>query len=226
MRIVTHEYSDTYKKLSELPSFCFKNARLNRSLITSDKPMLLGSIINRIYVDSFDFPLKLDESHKCLFIVEPPYYNGFCTIYQQKFGHLETSFDTLFREQKILWIEDTFNIGSRKANKLYNYFSGSLLRMLYNTEIVQMYLDGQIVDESFNVLTYETIYRYLMGDVSVTKSEYLQVLSKYRNSYRSIVKWLTKKLKSSDSSPEQMRLLFWLKGKIDLDLLIFAKEGS
>ena len=224
MRIVTHEFAGTLAQFSDIPSFRFENKRFDRKLETSGRQTMIGAVINRIYVDSLEFPQNINQEHQCLFVVSVPYYNVFRRMYQEKFGVVPTSFDDLTTEHIIQWLMETYDIKTQKAKKLLDYFRGGLLKILYNPEAVNTFLNGEAKEPYFHSYTYDTVYKYLMGDISVSADDYLKALSKYNRSRTAITKWLTKKLEKEEPCIEVMKLQLWLQGKNDTDLLIFARE--
>ena len=224
MRIVTHEFADTLTRFSDVPSFRFENKRFDRKLETSGRATLLGPVINRIYVDSLEFPQAIDKMHQCLFVVSVPYYSVFRRMYQERFGSVPTSFDDLSTEHIVAWIMATYDVKTQKAKRLLNYFRGSLLKMLHNPDAVNAFLTGEAKEPYFHSYTYDTIYKYLMGDASVSADDYLRALSKYSRSRTAITAWLKRKLEQEEPDLEVWKLQLWLEGKNDTDLLGFAKE--
>ena len=224
MRIVTHEFTDTLSQFSKLPSFRFENKYFHRKMETSGRQTLTGPVINRIYVESLEFPQTIDKEHQCLFIVSVPYYTVFRRMYQERFGAVPTSFDELSTDHIVAWVMDTYNVKVRKAKKLLEYFRWSLLKMLHNPDAVSMFLTGNAKEPFYCSYTYETIYKYLMKDVSVSATDYLRALAKYNQSRTAVTKWLIKKLEKEDSNVEATKLLLWLQDKSDVDLLLFARE--
>jgi hypothetical protein len=191
---------------------------------TSGRMTLLGSVINRIYVDSLDFPRAISNEHKCLFIVSVPYYNIFRKMYQERFGASPASFDELTPEHTVQGAMETYRIKERKAKKLLNYFRGNLLKILHNPDAVNTFLTENVKEEHFHSYTYDTIYKYLTGAGSVSAEDYLHALSKYRLSRTAITKWLKKKLENEEEiSLKALRLQAWLQDKCDTDLLLFAR---
>ena len=227
MKIVTHEYADTLSKFKDVPALRFENLLFQKHLETSGRQTLLGKVINRIYVNSLEFPQTLNKEHWCLFIVDVPYYSVFERIYQERFAPMPTGFDKLSNENIVSWIMDTYNIKTRRAKKLLDYFRGNLLKMLHNPDAVNRFLTEKVNEPYFQSYTYETIYKFLTGNMSVTKDDYLKALYRYRESRTAVTTWLRKKLvkEGQDQTLEGMRLLLWLQDKVDTDLLIFAKEA-
>ena len=222
--IVTHEYADTMRKLDEVPSFRFENLRFDKHLETSERKTIAGQVINRIYVENLEWPKALNREHRCVFIVDIPYYNIFQKMYQERFaGSAPAVFDTLSKDHIIAWTMKTYNIKVGKAKKLLDYFRYSLLKMLYNPLEVNKFLTEKVSEPYFESYTYDTVYKYLTGDVSVTTNDYIKALYKYRMSKTAITEWLKKKLEKDEENLVTARLLAWLPGKADVDLLIFAK---
>jgi len=145
-------------------------------------------------------------------------------MYQERFGAIPTSFDELTYDQIIRWIMNTYDIKIRKAKQLLYYFSGGLLKMLYNPDAVNTFLTGEATESKFHSYTYDTVYRYLMGDTTVSNDDYIRALAKYKRSRTAITKWLQKRLEKEEPTLNVMRLLLWLQGKGDADLLLFARE--
>jgi len=224
MNIVTHEYAGTLSKFEAVPSFRFENLRFCRNLETSGRSTLAGQVINRIYVDSLEFPQALNKDHLCLFIISVPYYNVFQRMYQERFGSVPSGFDNLLHDNIVSWVMETYNIKARKAGKLLDYFRYSLLKMLHNPDAVNRFLTGEISEPYFCSYTYDTVYKYLMGDISITAADYLKALYKYRMSKTAITKWLRKKLEKEEQTLEVVRLQLWLQDKVDSDLLFFARR--
>lgn len=223
MIIVTHSLSDLKNTFSEIPSFRFRNFRMSRELVTDDKSTIVGQVINRVYVDSLEFPTSLESNHLILFIVEIPFYKAFCSILQSRFSIPKLSVDPLLITHIITWVMNSYNIKTKKAKNLLDYFSYSLLKIVYNPEVVDNFLNGKADGVKYISRTYDTLYKYILGDASVSKEDFLITLSKYRGSTTSIVKWMIKKLNSEDKETLKMlQLKLWLQGKKDIDLIYFG----
>ena len=65
--------------------------------------------------------------------------------------------------------------------------------MLHNPDAVNRFLTGEISEPYFCSYTYDTVYKYLMGDISITAADYLKALYKYRMSKTAIVTPLDKR---------------------------------
>jgi len=224
MRLVTHELSENLDRFADVPSFRFENTRMSKVLSTSGRMTIAGQVINRVYVESLEFPRTLDNTHHCLFIVSIPYFSVFCRMYQERFGSSDTTFDSLSKEHIIQWVRDTYNVKQRKAKQLLSFFDWSLLKLLHNPDAVNSYLTENPKGVLYKSYTYDTIYRFLRGDLHITVHDYVQALANYRRSNRAIVKWLIQRLDKEQQTIDVVKLKLWLSQRRDSDLLFFARE--